>query len=56
MVLPATAEHFGKLYCQKNNQQRYLKQGEAVTYHIKTGLLDKDQTEKMQTKIKKMGF
>lgn len=56
MVLPATAEHFGKLYCQKNNQQRYLKQGETVTYHIKTGLLDKDQTEKMQTKIKKMGF
>jgi hypothetical protein len=56
MVLPATAEHFGRLYCQRNNQQRYLKKGETVTYHIKTGLLDKDQTAKMQAKIKKMGF
>ena len=56
MVLPATAEHFGRLYCQRNNQQRYLKKGETVTYHIKTGLLDKEQAEKMQAKIKKMGF
>jgi hypothetical protein len=56
MVLPATAEHFGRLYCQRNNQQRYLKKGETITYHIKTGLLDAEQAQKMQAKIKKMGF
>lgn len=56
MVLPATAEHFGRLYCQKHNEQRYLKKGDTVTYKIKTGLLDQDQTEKMQAKIKKLGF
>ncbi len=56
MVLPATAEHFGRLYCQRNNQQRYLKKGETVTYHVKTGLLDSEQSAKMQAKIKKMGF
>ena len=56
MVLPATAEHFGKLYCQANNQQRYLKKGESVTYHMETGVLDKAEALKMQEKIKKMGY
>lgn len=56
MVLPATAEHFGRIYCQKNNQQRYLKKGETVTYHMRTGLLNAEEAEKMQAKIKKMGF
>ena len=56
MVLPATAEHFGKLYCQANNQQRYLKKGESVTYHMQTGVLDKEEALKMQEKIKKLGY
>ena len=56
MVLPATSEHFGKLYCQRNNQQLYLKKGETVTYHMQTGMLNKDEAKDMQAKIKKMGF
>ena len=56
MVLPATAEHFGKIYCRKNNQQLYLEKGKTVTYHLKAGLLDEKDAEKMQAKIKKMGF
>jgi hypothetical protein len=56
MVLPATAEHLGKLYCQRNGQQSYLKKGESVTYSIQTGLLTKDEASKMQDKIKSMGF
>lgn len=56
MVLPATAEHFGRLYCQRNNQQSYLKRGESVSYHFATGLLNEELTLKMKEKIKKMGF
>ena len=56
MVLPATAEHMGRLYCQRNNQQRYLKKGEKITYKIQTGLLDEEQAIIMKEKIKKMGF
>ena len=56
MVLPATAEHLGKLYCQRNGQQSYLKKGESVTYSIQTGLLTKDEASKMQDKIKSLGF
>lgn len=56
MVLPATAEHFGKLYCQRNNQQRYLKRGETVTYKMQTGYLDEAGASAMLDKIKSMGF
>ena len=56
MVLPATAEHFGKIYCRKNNQQRYLEKGKTVTYRLKAGLLSEEDANKMQAKIKKMGF
>lgn len=56
MILPATSEHMGRLYCQRNNQQLYLKKGQSITYNMQTGLLDKDQAQKMQEKIKKMGF
>ena len=56
MVLPATSEHLGKLYCQRNNQQRYLKKGESVSYKMQTGFLDKDEAQKMQEKIKKLGY
>ena len=56
MVLPATCEHLGRLYCQRNNQQLYLNKGERITYHMETGLLDVDEAKAMQDKIKKMGF
>lgn len=56
MVLPATSEHLGRLYCQKNNQQRYLKKGESVSFHMETGLLNKAEADEMKAKIKKMGF
>lgn len=56
MVLPATAEHLGRCYCRRNNQQSYLRKGETVTYSIRTGLLDAEQSEKMQEKIKSMGY
>ena len=39
MCLPATAEHKGRTYCRRNHQERYLKSGESVTFHIETGLL-----------------
>lgn len=56
MVLPATSEHLGKLYCQRNNQQRYLNKGETVTYHMRTGYLNKEDAAKMEEKIKKLGY
>jgi hypothetical protein len=56
MVLPATAEHMGRLYCQRNNEQSYLKQGESVTYRMRTGYLTPSEAEKMEEKIKSMGF
>lgn len=39
MCLPATAEHKGRLYCQAHRQQRYLKPGKSVTFHIETGIV-----------------
>ena len=56
MVLPATAEHLGRLYCQRNGQQNYLKKGESVTYSMQTGLLSKEEADAMQKKIEAMGF
>ena len=56
MVLPATAEHLGKLYCKRNGQQSYLKKGESVTYTIKTGLLSREDAAEMQERIKALGF
>ncbi|MBO7214761.1 MAG: DUF4432 family protein [Clostridia bacterium] len=56
MVLPATSEHLGKLYCQRNNQQLYLKKGDTITYTMQTGVLTKEEADKMQAKIKSMGF
>lgn len=56
MVLPATAEHLGRKYCQRNGQETYLSKGESVTYTIKTGLLTPDEAAEMQKKIKSMGY
>jgi len=39
MCLPATAEHKGRLFCQANNEQRYLAPGKSFVAHIETGIL-----------------
>lgn len=56
MVLPATSEHMGRVYCQRNNQQRYLKRGEKVTYNMQTGYLDEKGAKAMLEKIEKLGY
>ena len=56
MVLPATAEHKGYLYCKARGQERYLAKGDSVTYHLETGLLDKAAAAEMEAKIHKLGF
>ncbi|MBR2916203.1 MAG: DUF4432 family protein [Clostridia bacterium] len=52
MVLPATAEHMGYLYCKEKGYEKYLGSGETVTYHIRTGILTPDESEKIKNKIK----
>ena len=39
MCLPATAEHKGRAYCRAHGQQRFLKPGESVSFHIETGII-----------------
>ncbi len=56
MVLPATAEHLGRNYCRANDQARFLKKGETVTYKMQTGLLNNEEADAMLNKIKKLGF
>ena len=56
MVLPATAEHKGLKYCREMGYGRYLAKGESVCYRIETGLLDAVSAEKMEEKIKFLGF
>ena len=52
MVLPATAEHKGYLYCKERGYEKYLQTGESVTYHIRTGFLDKPKADALHEKIK----
>ena len=52
MVLPATAEHKGYLYCKEHGQEKYLASGESLTIHLKTGLIDPEKSEKLKQKIK----
>lgn len=54
MVLPATAEHMGYIYCKSKGQERYLKTGEKATFHMTTGILSPDDSEKMKDKIIKI--
>ena len=56
MVLPATCEHLGRLYCQRNGQSRFLGKGETVTYRMQTGLLNSAEADNMYKKIKSMGY
>ena len=51
MCLPATAEHKGRLYCRAHHQQRMLKTGKTVRYHIETGLLSKADAAAMKKLI-----
>lgn len=51
MCLPATAEHKGRLYCQAHGQQRILKTGKTVKFHMETGLLDKAGVRAMKRLI-----
>ncbi len=55
MVLPATGEHKGYLYCKAHHYEQYLPSGETVTYHMETGLQDPAATAVMEEKIKKIG-
>ncbi len=55
MVLPATAEHKGYLYCKAHGYERYLNPGETVTYHMETGLQDAAATAAMAKKIEAIG-
>ncbi len=52
MVLPATAQHMGYLYCKKKGLEKYLNPGESLTYHITTGILSPEESLKMKDKIK----
>ena len=51
MVLPATAEHKGYLYCKAHGYEKYLESGKTVTYHMTTGILSPDDSQKMKNKI-----
>ncbi len=51
MVLPATAEHMGYLYCKKKGYEKYLATGETVTYHITAGILSPEESDTMKNKI-----
>ena len=52
MVLPATAEHKGYLYCKERGYEKYLQTGEEVTFHMTTGILTAEETEIIKKKIK----
>ncbi|MBO7217916.1 MAG: DUF4432 family protein [Clostridia bacterium] len=52
MVLPATAEHKGYLYCKERGQEKYLPPRSSMTFHIKTGLLDPENVKNLKQKIK----
>lgn len=54
MVLPATAQHMGYLYCKEHGQEKYLRPNEAVTYHIKTGILSPEEGLEMKKKIESL--
>lgn len=54
MVLPATAEHKGRLYCKARGQEKVLCSGETAVFHIKTGILEPSATEKLKNKILKI--
>jgi len=52
MVLPATAEHKGYLYCKERGLEKYVNPGESVAFHMTTGILTPEETQKIKLKIK----
>ena len=54
MVLPATAQHMGYIYCKKHGLEKYLGPGEKLTYHITTGILSPEDSQAMKDKIKSL--
>lgn len=52
MVLPATAEHKGYLYCKERGYEKYVASGDSITFHMTTGILTPEETEKIKNKIK----
>ncbi len=51
MVLPATAEHKGYIYCKERGYEKYLASGETMTYHMTTGILSPEDTDKIKSKL-----
>ena len=54
MVLPATAQHMGYLYCKEHGLEKYLQPGESLTYHITTGILSPEESQSMKNKIESL--
>lgn len=54
MVLPATAEHKGYLYCKKKGQETLLPPNESTTFHIEVGVLSKEEAAQTSQKIHKL--
>ena len=52
MVLPATAQHMGYLYCKEHGLEKYLQSKESVTFHITTGILSPEESKEMAAKIR----
>ncbi len=52
MVLPATAEHKGYLYCKKRGLEKYLAPGARMTFHMTTGILTPEETKAKENIIK----
>jgi len=53
MVLPATAQHMGYLYCKQHGLEKYIDSKKSVTFHITTGILSPDESEIIKNKITK---
>ncbi len=51
MVLPATSEHMGYLYCKSKGQEKYLPSGESTTFHIRTGILSPEESQELKNMI-----
>jgi hypothetical protein len=56
MVLPATAEHKGYLFCKQKGYERILAPADSVSFHITTGILAPDETKSMIAKIQSLDF
>ncbi len=53
VVLPATAEHKGYIYCKEKGYGKILKSGEKTSIHLKTGILSPSESKEIINKIQK---